>query len=207
MDSLHDPDNDRLLDDVQAGHTEAIQTLLDRHRDRLRRMVSIRLSSRLAARVDPSDIVQDTMAEAAARIRDYADNRALAFYPWLRRIAWQHLVNSWRRHIQVERRSVTREVRLDLSASSRQELARHFVSRHSSPSAAAIRQELQARVQAGLDQLPELDRELLILRYLEQLSMREIADVLGISESAARQRHVRALDRLQRHLSPADGEQ
>ena len=60
-----------------------------------------------------------------------------------------------------------------------------------------LRQELHARVRAALERLSDHDREILVLRHLEQLSSRESAAVLGIREDAAVQRHVRALRRFQ----------
>jgi RNA polymerase sigma-70 factor (ECF subfamily) len=204
--TLSEADTDALLSLVQKGNRDAVRILLDRHRDRLKRMVSLRLDNRMASRIDPSDIVQEALAEAAMKIDEFAHDRPVAFYVWLRQMTWRHLVIAWRQHVKAERRSVTRELELDLSDDSRAEMAGQFVDPYLSPGAEAIRNELQSRVQHALEQLRPHDRELLVLRYLEQLSLREIGEVLGISESAARKRHVRALQRLQRFLSPEDAE-
>ena len=69
-----------------------------------------------------------------------------------------------------------------------------------------MRSELRGRVRSALAQLPELDREVLTLRYLEQLSTREVAAVLGATEAAVKMRHCRALQKLRKLLDTASPE-
>src|SRR5438093_9616573 len=102
-------DTEQLLERAAGGDAVARDQLLQRHRDRLKRMVAVRADPRLAARVDPSDVVQETLAEAAARLDAYLRTRPLPFYPWLRQIAQQRLIDLHRRHVQAGRRSVMRE--------------------------------------------------------------------------------------------------
>src|SRR5436309_11692394 len=109
MTTRSSPDTEELLDAVSRGDVKARGQLLERHRPRLRRMVAIRFDRRLAARVDPSDVVQESLAEAAARLSDYVRTRPLPFYPWLRRIAADRLADAGRRHLRAGRRSVGRE--------------------------------------------------------------------------------------------------
>src|SRR5262249_36978089 len=184
--------------------------LLERFRLRLRRMVAVRFDPRLAARVDPSDVVQETLAEAAAQLNRYLKNRPLPFYPWLRQLAQRRLIDLHRRHVQARRRTVTREVAtVGLPDRSAEALAERLSGRPSSPSARLHRQERRDRVRAALAALAEQDREVLVLRILEGLPTRETAAVLGISEVAVRSRQVRALDRLKVLLGPdfLEGEQ
>src|SRR5262249_53299134 len=157
------------------GDGAARQQLLARHRDRLRRMVSLRLDRRLAARVDPSDVVQESLADAAARLSDYLRRRPLPFYPWLRRLAWERLVKIRPRHLGTGMRNAAREEPgvLDLPEDSALELAKRLIDPGSSPSQRLIRAELDDRVRAALLRLSERDREVLVLRYLEQLSTKE----------------------------------
>jgi RNA polymerase sigma-70 factor (ECF subfamily) len=103
-----EPDTDVLLDRAAAGDSTARQQLLGRHRNRLKRMVAVRLDPRLAARVDPSDVVQEALADAARKLSDYLARRPLPFYPWLRRLAWERLVKLHRRHT-AGRRDIARE--------------------------------------------------------------------------------------------------
>jgi len=124
--------------------------------------------------------------------------RPLPFYPWLRQLAWERLLKLQQRHIGAQRRSTMREQpgELCLSQESEMVLADRLLARGSSPSQQLIRQEQRRRVQSALTELAARDREVLVMRYLEQLSIREIAAVLDISEGAVKTRHVRALVRL-----------
>ncbi len=175
------PDTDELLRLTGNGDRSARGALLQRHRERLRRMIALRIDPRLAARVDPSDVVQHALVEADRRLDKYIDQRPLPFYPWLRQFAWDRLADQHRRHVQADRRSVTREEAApsglpDLSAA---ELADRLFAPGDSPSNGVQREEMRDRVRTALAALPEKDREVLVLRYLEELSAREVGAVLG----------------------------
>src|SRR5262245_890908 len=203
-------DTEHLLERVAAGDRAARDQLLQRHRRRLAHMVAVRLDPRLTARVDPSDVVQETLAEAAANLDRYLHERPLPFYPWLRHLAQRRLIDLHRRHVQARRRSVTREVGpMRLPDHSALALADRLFARLSSPSAGLRRQERRDRVRAAPAAVREHDREGLGLRIREALPTREAAAVLGISEVAVRSRQVRALDRLKVLLGPPflEGEQ
>ena len=192
------PDTEQLIEQASQGDPAAREQLLVRHRDRLRRMVRVRMDRRLAARVDPSDVVQEALADAADKLSDYLRRRPLPFYPWLRRLAWERLVKLHRRHIRAGVRSVRREEPglPALPDESALELARRLIAPGSSPSHHLVREELRGRVQAALARLSEVDREVLVMRYLEQLSNAEIGAAVGLSEGAVKMRHLRALERL-----------
>jgi RNA polymerase sigma-70 factor (ECF subfamily) len=197
------PDTDYLLRQAAAGNDTARGRLLDRHRDRLKRMIAVRADPRLAARVDPSDVVQEALTDAAGKLDRYLKTKPLPFYPWLRQLALERLANLHRRHVRAGRRSVTREeARMDLSSRSAVELAERLFARQSGPGARLQRQELQSRVRAALAAMRDADREVLVLRHLEGLSAKEIAAVMGVSEGAVNTRHVRALQRLRDLLGP-----
>jgi RNA polymerase sigma-70 factor (ECF subfamily) len=193
-----DADTDDLLTRAGQGDGQALDRLLGRHRDRLCRMVAVRMDRRLAPRVDPSDVVQEALADAAHKLPTYLRTRPLAFYPWLRQLAWERLVKLHQRHLHAHKRTVLREQPggSALPEESARDLAQRLVDSGSSPSDRLAQAELCARVQAALDSLPERDREVLALRYLEQLSTPEVAAALGITEGAAKARHLRALERV-----------
>jgi RNA polymerase sigma-70 factor (ECF subfamily) len=201
----HDSDVDDLLARAQGGDDEAGQLLLARHRDRLRQMVALRLDRRLAARVDPSDVVQDALADAGQDLSEYLRDRSLPFYAWLRRFAWDRLVEVRRKHLLAERRCADREAPGAFAWPERSaiDLADRLVASGTSPSQNLLRDESRRRVQAALEQLPPRDREVLVLLYMDDLSAVEIAAILGLTEGAVRTRHLRALERLRR-LLPAD---
>ena len=200
------PDTDELLRRAGAADESAAGALLERHRVRLRHMVAVRIDPRLAARVDPSDVVQDALAEAYVRLPDYLRTRPLPFYPWLRHIAWERLVHLHRQHVRAQKRAVTREDgwQLPLPDDSAMQLADRFLSQEISPSGQAAREEIRLRVSAALEQLPSHYREVIILRHLERLTFQETAGVLGMTEAATRSRYRRAVERLHKCLSGDD---
>jgi RNA polymerase sigma-70 factor (ECF subfamily) len=200
-------DLEGLMKRAGRGDAAARQQLLELHRDRLRRMVAVRLDRRLAARIDPSDVVQETLAGAVRGLSDYLRHRPMPFYPWLRRLAWERLVELQRRHIAA-RRSVAREAPVEEPGlgESTAVLAERLLDSGTSPSGRLIREELRGRVRAALDRLPLRDREVLVLRYLEGLSPAEVAAVLEITEGAVKVRQTRALVRLGGLLGEAPGE-
>jgi RNA polymerase sigma-70 factor (ECF subfamily) len=194
-----EPDTEELLNRTAAGDRVAREQLLERHRKKLKRMVAVRLDRRLAARVDPSDVVQEALAEAARHLDDYLRERPLPYYAWLRRLAWIRLDKLFRRHT-AGRRDVAREEPPELSERSALELAEKVLAADPSPGHAALRRELRQRVRAAMDRLAAVDREVLVLRFLEQLSTAETAAVLGVTEGAVKVRLYRALERLRGRL-------
>jgi RNA polymerase sigma-70 factor (ECF subfamily) len=202
-------DTDTLLGRARGGDNSARQQLFTRHRERLRRMVAVRMDRRLAPRMDPSDIVQDVLADADRELSDFLRRRPVPFYPWLRQLAWDRLIEVHRRHVGAGKRSVKREemgVR-DLPDESALLLADRLLDRSNSPSQRAVREETRRRVRTAIAQLPDRDREVLVLRHLEQLSTAQTAAVLGVSDSVIKTRHVRALDRLERVLRASEEDQ
>jgi RNA polymerase sigma-70 factor (ECF subfamily) len=197
-------DTETLLSQAAAGDSVACETLFAKHRDRLRQMVALRMDGRLSARVDPSDVVQDAFAEATRQLADYLRRRPLPFYPWLRNLAWQRLVQLHRLHVKSQKRSVEREqpwAAGKLRGDSMCRLAERLVAEDTSPSQRIIRDELLQRVQDAMSRLRPDDREILVLRHLEQLSVEETAAVLSINVGAAKARHFRAIQRLHSYLS------
>jgi RNA polymerase sigma-70 factor (ECF subfamily) len=202
-----DPDTDQLLEMVRRDEPGARDRLLARHRDQLRALIALRMDPRLRARIDPSDVVQDSLAEADRRLPGYLRDRPLPFYPWLRGLALERLAQLRRHHVASQKRSVEREEHSlgALPDDSVRDLAARLVGRGSSPSARMRHEELKRRLREILDQMGEHDREVIVLRHLEQLSVRDIAAVLEISEGAVKVRHVRALERLRKLLDDEGG--
>jgi RNA polymerase sigma-70 factor (ECF subfamily) len=198
-----DMDTDELLHLTAGGDAAAMHELLGRHRRRLAQMVQVRMDPRVRGRIDPSDVVQETLAAASQRMSSYIADKPLPFYPWLRQIAWEKLVHAHDRHLRAAKRSVAREqeFHFGISDESAMVLAERFVGAASSPSAAAVRRELRRRVQEALEELSDDDREVLLQRYLEQMPSKEIAAGMGVSEAAVNMRHMRALERMRKLLS------
>lgn len=189
---------DQLVRMAQAGDKSAQRQLLTRHQDRLKRMIATFLDPRVAPRVDPSDVLQETLAHAARRLPAYRNDRPAGFYPWLRQIAKDRIIDAHRKHIRAEKRSVKRETRDDsyLSPDSASRLVERLVSQESSPSLQARNSERRDQMIAALSRLSESYRELLLMRFVEQLSTREIAEIMSTTESAVKSKLWRALEKL-----------
>ncbi|MGO9465417.1 MAG: sigma-70 family RNA polymerase sigma factor [Isosphaeraceae bacterium] len=202
---LEDAETEELLQNAGGGGP-ALDVLLERHRKRLRRMVAVRLDSRLAPLVDPSDVVQEALADASLKLDDFLRDRPLPFYPWLRRLAWERIIQFHRRHLQAQKRAVTRQERFDLPLpdESAMQLADRLVASGTTPSQRLLRDEQGKRLREVLNRLRPNDREVLVMCYLEELAFGEIAAALGISESAAKVRHFRALERVRKLLEGHD---
>jgi RNA polymerase sigma-70 factor (ECF subfamily) len=191
-------DTQELLEAARGGDAAAVGALLERHRAALRRMVALRMDPVLRQRVDASDIVQEALMSASRRLDEYLRGRPMPFHLWLRQLAKDRLIDAHRRHRAAARRSLDREQALGAAYADRSsiDLARELHDGELTPAAAALRHELQLRFRAALETLSEQDRDIVLMRHVEQLSNQEAAQALGLSEPAAGMRYLRALRRL-----------
>ena len=197
-----------LIERARRGDQQALNEIFTRHRARLRRMVEMRLDWRLHARLDASDVIQDAFVDAAERLEDYLREPALPLFLWLRLIVGERLTRLHRHHLGVKMRDAGREISLyreALPAASSAALAAQLLGKHTSPTHAAVRAERMLRLQEAINALDPLDREVLSLRHFEELTRAETAKILGIEESAAAKRYLRALKRLKDVLAALPG--
>ncbi len=199
---------DRLIRRVEDGDESAMAELFAHYRDRLRRMVKLRMDRRLQGRLDPSDVLQDAYIDVAKRVGEYRANPRMPVFLWLRWITGEKLIALHRKHLGAQMRDAGQEVSLyrgALPPASSISLAAMFLGRITSPTRAARRAEMQVRLQDVLNSLEPVDREVLTLRHFEELGNSEIAEVLGISKSAASSRYIRAVMRLKKELANMPG--
>jgi RNA polymerase sigma-70 factor, ECF subfamily len=197
-----------LLQRAAGRDEQAFQELFTRYRDRLKRMVHLRLSRRLQGRVDDSDVVQEAYLEVSRRLPEYVAEPGLPFYLWLRHLTGLKLAEVHRRHLGTQLRDADREVTLHrggLPAADSASLAAQLLGTATTPSQAAIRAETCLQVQEALNTLDPIDREVLALKHFEQLSTSEIAQVLGLSKAGAGSRYLRAVKRLRAILAQIPG--
>jgi RNA polymerase sigma-70 factor, ECF subfamily len=203
------PDADRSLEDrVRAGDCHALGEFFGRHHGRLLKMARLRLDRRLRGRFDPEDVLQEAFLDATRRLGDYAADPKMPPFLWLRFLTIQRLQTLHRLHLGVQSRDASREVSLhngSLPAADSRSLAAQLLGRLTTPSRAAIRAEIQIKIQHALDAMDPIDREILALRHFEELNNGETAAVLGIHKAAASNRYVRALRRLKELRSPSLG--
>ena len=188
-----------LLDRVRDGDEAAINGLLARHREAIKRMIDRRMDRVVQRRVDASDIVQDVMLEANRRLGDYLANPTMPFQLWLRHMARDRLIDAHRRHRVAANRSVDREVSLSAGGGddrSAADVVAGIADRELTPAAAATWHELERRFAAAVEHLEDDDRQIVLLRHFEHMSTADAAAVLGLSKPAAGMRYLRAMRRL-----------
>jgi RNA polymerase sigma-70 factor (ECF subfamily) len=197
-----------LLRQGAAGDQQALGELWDRYRERLKRMVRLRLDRRLQGRLDPSDVLQEAFLDFARRAGDFAESPEVSFFLWLRTLTGQRLQMLHRQHLGAKMRDAAREISLHrgpMPQATSVSLAAQLLGQFTSASARVARAEMQVQLQEALNSLDPIDREILALRHFEELSNAETAEVLGIDPSAASSRHVRALRRLRQVLQSIPG--
>jgi RNA polymerase sigma-70 factor (ECF subfamily) len=162
-------------------------------------MIALRLDSRILGKVDSEDILQDACVGAVRRFRDYLDEPSVPFFVWLRQITSQVLIDTHRRYLGTQMRDASLEVTTDRRQSadaSSTSFVAQLADSLTTPSQFAVRREDLCALRTALEQLAEIDREVLVLRHLEELTNNEVAQVLGIEKCAASKRYLRALQRL-----------
>lgn len=201
------PETDKTLDlirGIEDGDQAAINRLMERHRESVRRMIQMRLDQAVARRVDASDVVQDVLLEASQRMTEYIRNPTMPFHLWLRQLAKDRVIDMHRRHRGAQRRSVDREqVLSNLGSDERSaaDLASLLRDTELTPAAATVRREMQQRFLDALAQLEDNDREIILMRHFEHLGNGEVAQALSLSPPAAGMRYLRAIRRLRELLT------
>lgn len=184
---------------LEAQGEEALAESFSHFGPRLDKMIRFRLDQRLWGRVDPSDVLQEAYLEAAARLKAYLARPEVPVFVWLRTVTEQVLVNVHRRHLGAK----IRDARVEVSMHRKQGgqatsycLAARLIGKMTSPSQAAIREEMIDQLRSAFDKMDPIDREVLALRHFEELGNNEVAEILGLQKAAASNRYVRALNRL-----------
>ena len=189
-----------LLSEAQAGDDRAINSLMERHRESLRRMIQMRMDRAIAQRVDASDLVQNVLLEANQRLSDYISSESrLPFHLWLRQLAKDQIIDMYRYHRLAQKRSVDREqspFSTPENEESAVDLMKQLVDDQLTPAAANLRNEMHERFLQGIAQLNEDDQDIIVMRHFEHLSNAEVARALELTPSAAGMRYLRALRKL-----------
>lgn len=202
---------DGLLLRGAKGNLDARGRLLELHWPRLLAMVSLRMDRRLSSRLDAADVVQQAMIVATRRMEAYLRNPVIPFYPWLYRLTLDCLA---RAHARLGREA-SREVVVsnlagpltrNLSGDSVTRLAGLAVDGGTSPSGKLARMDSENQIRGAIFRLRPKLRDVLVMHYVESLTFRDVAAILGISESAVKMRHVRGIEEMQRILGPSPAE-
>jgi RNA polymerase sigma-70 factor (ECF subfamily) len=201
-------ETNRLLRRASDKDPQALADLFARHRERLRRMVRLRLDWRLRPRFDSQSVLSQVYAEAGRRFGEYATQPPVKFYLWLRQLAAQTIQALHREHLGAQVWNAGQEVSLyrgALPQANSVSLAAQLLGQRNLAAQAAERTDLQVRLQEALNNMEPMDREILALRHFEELSNDEAAAALNIDPAAASIKFVRALKRLKEILKTIPG--
>jgi len=191
-----------------TGDPEALGRVWQRYRERLRRLVRLRMDRRLQGRIDASDVLQEAFVDFASRVEEYVRQADMPLFLWLRFLTGQRLQLLHRHHLGAQMRDAGREVSLHRGAMPQATsipLAAQLLGRFTSVTQAVQRAEMQMILQEAINGMDPIDREIVALRHFEELSNEETVQVLGIKSSAASSRHIRALKRLREVLQKTPG--
>ena len=194
-----------LVQRARSGDERALAELFEKHRERLRRTVQVRMNVHVQARVDASDVVQDAFLESARKLREYGEDGQIPFFVWLRMIACQRVAQLHRMHLRAGKRCAYRQVSLqapDASLASAALLAGQLAGRFSSVDENLIRHELQMKLETALEAMEANDREVISMRHFEELTTEEMAASLGLTRSGVLKRYTRAIRRLRAAIGP-----
>ncbi len=193
-----------LLDALRRGDAAAQGEVLLRYQPWLRLLARLQLESQLRGKLDPSDIVQQTLLEACRAFPQFRGRTEAELMAWLRQILVHVLAHEFRRYHGTQQRDVAREVSLEQSlAQSSQRLGELLAAPGTSPSQQAIQHEQEVLLAEVLAHLPPDYREVIVLRHLEGLSHEQVAERMQRGTGAVRMLWVRALARLRQELDRA----
>ena len=181
---MNNDTNSVLLQRAKVGDRDALGSLLNRYRPYLRILALRYLDSGVRQRVDPSDVIQQTCLDIHRDIGGFRGEHEAEWIGWVRRILENNVNQVIRRHIQAQKRSVRKEVKIDNSSAAHRIQRAGPVSNESSPSQRVMRGEQAVRLAMLLGRLPEDQREALRLRYLEGKTLQQIAESITRSEMA-----------------------
>lgn len=193
-----------------AGGADALADLLQQYQTPLERIVHFRLAPVLRSRIEPADVLQEAYFEISRRIQEYIDGVPVSFFVWIRQKTLQTLIDIQRKHLS-EKRDANREVFRALPShghTSSLSIAKLLLDDITSPSQAAVRAEEIQELRSALESMNETDREVLAMRHFEHLNNQQVAEVLGLSPTAASNRYIRAavkLGEILKSLSPRHG--
>lgn len=197
------PPEPSLLERAEGGDESALAAYFEASRNRLRRLVRLRMHPRLQGRLDASDVVQEAWLDVTRRYPGWARDPQMPLHLWVRFLTAQKLAEMHRRHLGAH----CRDARLEQRAATGPEasavvLVERLVGDITSPSHAASREEARGGLEAAVEALDPMDREVLTLRHFEELTNDDVAEVLGITKAGASNRYVRALKRLKSAMGP-----
>jgi len=193
-----------LLEQARQGDREALGRLLETQRAALHRLAERQLHGPITARVDASDIIQQTFLEAHRDFPQFAGLEARELAAWLQIILDHKVAGAIRDHTLLQKRNVHRDRSIDDSHGGLAPLKQQLDAGLSSPSQRAIRGEEEERLVQALTVLPDDQREAIRLRHLEGWALADIARQMGRTPAATAGLIKRGMQTLRRQLHRGD---
>jgi RNA polymerase sigma-70 factor (ECF subfamily) len=191
-----------LLERAQSGDKQALDELIRRYEPRVRRIVRARLPAAVAAKTDAADLVQITLLAALPQLSGFRPQGAASLLNWLATIATSRIRDEWDR-FAAGKRDAGREYSIEAMDSGSSSYGWQPAARERTPSMELFRKELEEMFDAAVHELPDDQREVVILRDYCGYDWADIADQLSRATlHAARQLHQRAWIALRRSLGP-----
>ena len=190
-----------LLASARRGDEAARGQLFALYSRYLMLLARVQVGSRLQGKVDPSDLVQETLLEAHRQFAQFRGSSEPELTAWLRRILAGQIALLLRRYLGTKGRDVNleRDLAVQLDQSS-QAWDAGLAASYSTPSQHAVRREQAVLLAEALDRLSEDYREVIILRHLEGLPFAQVAQRMNRSEDSVQKLWTRALASLRRSL-------
>ncbi len=196
---LGSDDENLLFDQALTGDESGVAELFEHYRPRLKRLVLLRMYPQVQARLDASDVLQETFLEMARRLPAYAEDCRMPFFLWLRWLTIERLDQLHRKHLGAEMRTVFREFSQPSPAvpdASIFNIASQLAGDFTSVDRNLLKEEVQRKLIGALEQMESKDREIVGMRHFEELSTDEIAELLQLTRSGVLKRYTRAIRRL-----------
>ena len=185
-----------LLASARRGSNAALGEICERLRHHLVAMVARHLGDGLQSKVGDSDIVQQTMLDVCRDFRSFRGNTVLEYQAWVTRALQRNILDVARSFRETQRRQAAREMPYDREAAG-------LISTvdHRTASSIFLRREADEELLRAVARLPPRQQQVIELRHRRGLAYVQIAELLGITEVAARKIWSRALSTLGRELN------
>lgn len=198
----------QLLDEAKGGDSRALGRLLENCVSYLNILATTQLDRRLRRRVNPSDLVQDTMFAAYRDFGDFKGTCEPEWIAWLRQILIHCLHRAVEVHLRAGKRDLRREIPLQSARVDQDRSALDFAglipADGTSPSHAVQAEERAVALANELAKLPQPYREVIVYRNLQGLSFDEIAGRMQRNVPAVRMLWLRAMDRFKLTCAPIE---
>lgn len=182
---------------AMSGNQSALGQLLEQHRSYLKLLASTRIHCALQGKLDASDVVQETCVEAIRKISSFRGSSPAEFAGWLRGILANRMSKLVRRYMGTQQRNIQMEMsmRRELDEASGH-FEQYFAANNSSPSAILEWNETVLELAQAIESLPEDYQQVVLLRNIQGLPFRDVANHMGRSVDSVEKLWVRALAKL-----------